>query len=291
MNLVHPKIVNKLKNINYETMNNFIFYGPNGSGKSTLVKLLLEIIFKKPITTRPGMITLKKKDIKIFISPFHYEIFLDQKKYDKVLITQLLEHLTQSKSINDKYKIIYFKNAHFLSEETFSFIKNSIETKGNYIKYIFTTNNFSIIKYSSLFFTIRVPLPTVNTILNIVGKEHETLVIEQNRNLTRIFFLLKYNKKSFSSKKKINEIIELIQSGNINKLEKLRALIYDIFSKNYNKNTFLKEIFYSIIPKTIEIIEKTVDISRMVLKSYKDTIHIESYCVYLLLHYNRLQHL
>ena len=125
MNLVHPKIVNKLKNIEYETMNNFIFYGPNGSGKSTLVKLLLEIIFKKPIIPREEIITLKKKDIKLFISPFHFEIYLDQKKYDKNLITLLLEYLTQSKSINEKYKIIYFKNAHFLSEETLSYIKNS----------------------------------------------------------------------------------------------------------------------------------------------------------------------
>ena len=66
MNLVHPKIVNKLKNITYETMDNFMFYGPNGSGKSTLVKILLENIFKKSVTTRPEIITLKKKRDKSF---------------------------------------------------------------------------------------------------------------------------------------------------------------------------------------------------------------------------------
>ena len=72
------------------------------------------------------------------MSQYHYEIYLDQKKYDKILITQLLDHLTQSKSINEKYKIIYFKNAHFLTEEIMSYLKNSIETKGDYVKYILT---------------------------------------------------------------------------------------------------------------------------------------------------------
>ena len=103
--------------------------------------------------------------------------------------------------------------------------------------------------------------------------------------------MLKYHKKSFASKNKVNDIIKIIQKGDINKLQKLRELIYEIFSKNYNKNRFLNDVFKSVNPKSNEIIEKTVETSNKILKSYKDTIHIESYCVFLLLYYNKLQHL
>ena len=74
------------------------------------------------------------------------------------------------------------------------------------------------------------------------------MVKEQNRNLTRIFFLLKYHKKSFDLfQNKVNDIIKIIEKGNINK-QNLRELIYEIFSKNYNKNRFLNDVFKSVNP-------------------------------------------
>lgn len=289
MNLVHPNIFKKLKNITYETCDNFIFYGPNGSGKYTLFKLLIEHIFKKKIITKKETLNLNKKTIDILISSHHYEIFLDYKKFDKIILIQLLEYLTQSKAINQDYKIIFFRNAHFLSIEMMSFIKNSIETKGGYIKYMFTTNNINKIKYSSLFINIRVPLPLKETIINIIGPQYTNMIQEQKCNLTRIMFLIKYNKTSFKSSQLKNKLIKYIKSGNINNIETIRSLIYEMISKNYNKTKFIKELFDSIYPKTPDIIEKTITISNNIINSYKDTIHIEYYCIYLLIYYNKLQ--
>lgn len=291
MNSVHPDILNKIKNINYETLDNMIFYGPNGSGKYTLFKMFLEHIIGKKITTRIDTINFKTKSINVIISPYHYEILLDKKKYDKVLIANLVSYLTETKSVDGLSKIIFFKNAQFLGSEVMNCIKNCCETKSEYIKFIFTTNSLCKIKHKSLFMLIRVPLPPKDNILKVIGNniQNEEIVEREKRNLSRIFFLLKYNKTSFESSNLKDSIKELIKTGDIKNLCKLREHIYDLASKNYDKVKFIKELFMDIHPKTKEIIDKTMLISRKIVKSYKDTIHLECYCVYLLLYYKKVK--
>ena len=110
MNSVHPDILNKIKNLNYDTFDNIIFYGPNGSGKYTLFKMFLEHIIGKKIITRKETINFKTKSIDIITSPYHFEILLDKKKYDKVLLVNLITYLTETKSVDGlkklKHKIV-----------------------------------------------------------------------------------------------------------------------------------------------------------------------------------------
>lgn len=293
MNSMHPLLSKKLGNITYETFTNVLFYGPNGSGKYTLFKHLINNLFQKNIQIKKTLLTFKNKNISVYSSKYHFEIYLDKKKYDKNTLIELLEYITETKSVNGFCKIIYLKNAQFIPVEVLSFIKNSIETQGSYVKYILSMNNICNIKYKSLFMLIRVPLPSIENILKIIGdtEENQKLITDQKRNLSRIFFLKENNLIEFPSNKIKEEIFSLIKTGDIKNTEALRMLVYELCSKNYDKIKFIKYIFSRVDNKNKEYLEKIIDITRKINKSYKDTIHIEYFCFITLLHYNKLQHL
>ena len=293
MNSIHQNIIKKLDNLTYETLTNILFYGPNGSGKYTLFKHLLSKIFKTDISVNKHTLNFKNKSATIYSSKYHFEIYLDKKKYDKSTLLELMEFITETKSVNGVCKIIYFKNAQFLPPEIISFIKNSIERQGEYVKYILTMNNICNLKYKSIFTLIRVPLPPIENILNIIGdtEDNKQLVIKQQRNLTRIYFLKEHGLQEFPSNKIKDKIFAIIEKGDIKKAEALRELVYELCSKNYDKMQFVKYIFSKVKNKDKEYIDKVIEISRKINISYKDTIHIEYFCFVTLTHYNKLQHL
>lgn len=293
MNSIHPSITKKLNNLTYETFTNILFYGPNGSGKYTLFKNLINNIFQKDTTPNRQTINFKNKSINIYSSKYHFEIYLDKKKYDKTTLLDLLEYITETKSVNGLCKIIYFKNAQYLPPEVISYIKNNIESDGEFIKYVLTMNNICNLKCESIFTLVRVPLPSIENILNLIGdtEENRQIVVNEKRNLTRIMFLKEHQLTQFPSSKIKQKIFDIIETGNIKKTELLRESVYDLSSKNYDKIKFLKFIFNKVKNKNNEYIEEVLNISRKINNSYKDTIHIEYFCFITLLHYNKMQHL
>lgn len=300
--LINKKFIKKLCKFNKNNFMNILIYGVDGTGKYVLSKMLLNHIFNKNIyKLKTNIYELNSKNLIYYSSIYHYEIYLT-KFTNKKILCELILSLTESLNVNNNmYNIILIKNIHYLDNDTSFFFKNIIEKRCDFVKFIFISNSLTKINYvlKNLFLNLRVPKLNLNEILQFLEKiknlenikitnEQLILLIEnQNFNITKILINLELYKKTKLLnnydylEKKINVILNLVYTKQINNIELIRKNLYSITSKNVDKSKIFLYIFNNILEKINsnkkkkEYIDFVSNLNHRFVESYKDIIHIE----------------
>ena len=288
---------------------NSVIYGPNDNGKYTIVKSMLYDIFGKDIyNLKETYIKIRvngtNKEIKIYSSIFHYEIYLNNYAFnDRVSLSLVLSSIAKNMNINTlSYNIIIIKNAQNLSKENILIIKDISERYSNNIRILLTANNISRLNnILTNFFYIRIPRDTnenfISYFKHIIEKEDITVKDKDLRelinnrkgiksillNLESTYVTNKYNtiiKNDMDTW--LHGIFNIIIGKKKLDIDTLRELIYNIITKNIEKNI----VFHYILNKILELKMNAANKNKLINTiaeyehrsqiAYKEVIHIEA---------------
>jgi hypothetical protein len=154
------------------------------------------------------------------------------------------------------------------------------------------------------FFFIRIPTITTENLLPYFHKissnekipitdEQITAVIKKNKNNLNLIFmeldLIAQKKKYFvyesQIEKKINGLIQLIDTKKIENITDIKKELYLITSINVDKTEFIKHMFAHYIPQIQqkrEFTELAAQISAKVNNGYRELIHLEYFLISIL---------
>jgi ABC-type dipeptide/oligopeptide/nickel transport system ATPase component len=297
--IINKKIAEKYSNFyNKLYITNTIIYGEKGSGKYTFIKSIINTIYDKNIVTNKIIIKLGSKEHKILSSNYHFEILVDKYNNNNNNICEIINYLTESDDINNlcNFKIIIIRNLNVCKNELLLFLKNKIESLGNY-RFFITTNKISSInkKYKGLFHFIKfvkennaiITTYFENKIDNFNKKLFQN-IIKDTSNLNIIltnYELGLLNKSKSFLDLKYKKIFDLIKDSinNPENIVKIRDEIYEINIKNINFSEILIKLFNELLKdKNIEnkkkhdIINAYSKYSINIVNCYKEQIHYES---------------
>jgi DNA polymerase III delta prime subunit len=310
----HRGIITSLERVsNMDCFHNLFLYGPSGSGKYSLVSMILcnmygNDIHNKYYTKFRFMINGTEKEIDIFSSKYHYELYLsDNNNYDRQITIELLKKLSESPNIlTNDYTVIVIKNAHYLTADIYDIIKMINEKRYNNCRFILLADSLVNTSRSlfGFFFFIRIPMIKPPELIKYFSKicSHEKLVITEeqilsviqknNSNLNLIFMeldLIGQKKKFFDyesqTEKKINGLIKLIDTEKIENISDIKRELYLITANNIDKIELIKYIFNYYIYKIQQkqkFTELTAEITAKVNNGYRELIHLEYYLVSIL---------
>ena len=303
--------ITKLKNIaSIDTFHNLLLYGPGGSGKYTMAMMVLQQIYGNDVYNKSLMkfkfnINGNEKEIDIFNSIYHYEIYLsDNNSYDKLIIIELLKKLSETRNvISNGFSIVVIKNAHYLTDDIFNALKNINEKYYENCKFILLANtltNVSRLQFGFFFF-VRMPMVSATVLANhfqdlcknekikITLPQINTIIKKNGHNLNRIYIemdLMLQNGEYFvyttEVVNKCDHIIELINTKNIANISAIRKELYNLTSINIDKGEFITYIFNYYITKIADknnFITLSNEISVKINKSYRELIHLEYYLI------------
>lgn len=298
--IVHKTTIEKLKRITKDNFMNILFYGPSGSGKYVLTLMLLQKLFGNKIYIKNNYESI----LNIYYSSVHYEIILNKNSNKIQDLRDIIINMSSTYNISSNYyNIIVVKNIVHLNTELFSLIKYLIEN--NYpIYFIFLTNTITNLPsyIKNLFLKIRVPKVLDSECLNFfnfVNEKEKLNLSKQNlieiinkskNNLTKIFLNIQCPDYKNFMNHKLDEILELIKTKKILNILKIRERLYDLCSKNVDKTYIIKYCLNEILKNTtdtkkkIELTKKAADLQHKCITSYKETIHVEYFLVYLMDH-------
>ena len=297
--IINKKIAEKYsKFYNKSNITNTIIYGEKGGGKYTFIKSIINTIYDNNIVTKNIIIKLGSKEHKIILSNYHFEILVDKYNNNNNNICEIINYLTESEGINNlcNFKIIIIRNLNVCKNELLLFLKNKIESVGNY-RFFITTNKISSInkKYKGLFHFINFVKENKAIITNYYENRIDNFnkklfqnIIKDTSNLNIIltnYELGLLNKSKSFLDLKYKKIFDLIKDSinNPENIVKIRDEIYEINIKNINFSEILIKLFNELLKdKNIEnkkkhdIINAYSKYSINIVNCYKEQIHYES---------------
>jgi hypothetical protein len=297
--IINKKIAEKYsKFYNKSNITNTIIYGEKGGGKYTFIKSIINTIYDNNIVTKNIIIKLGSKEHKIILSNYHFEILVDKYNNNNNNICEIINYLTESEGINNlcNFKIIIIRNLNVCKNELLLFLKNKIESVGNY-RFFITTNKISSInkKYKGLFHFINFVKENKAIITNYYENRIDNFnkklfqnIIKDTSNLNIIltnYELGLLNKSKSFLDIKYKKIFDLIKDSinNPENIVKIRDEIYEINIKNINFSEILIKLFNELLKdKNIEnkkkhdIINAYSKYSINIVNCYKEQIHYES---------------
>jgi len=280
---------------------NTIIHGPPGSGKFHLARCILNTIHNKEILLNKKLFKIGTKELYINTSNYHFEICIDKYNFNKSILIELIEYLTEGKDINfdTQLKIIFIRNLNYVNNDFLVYLKNKIELSSDNYRFIITTNNLSTIskKYFGLFTFLRIPYNSKENIKKYLinnSKNNENnektikKILEKTQNLNEIFLLLELNNSStyksteyYSEKKILKHIKESIDKPD-NILE-IRNELYNLNIKNIKLLPIFKSILYKFLgssdisdEKKYKMIDCFSKYNSREVCSYKQQIHYEA---------------
>lgn len=310
-----------IDNIDIHSMPNLIIYGIKGSGKSTKIYGLLAKLLGK------NVYNLKKvtheSDGKTFIyysSDYHIEF--DPYYYgnnDKYFISNYLKnYITTDNILYNLPKIVYIKNADYLSTQTQMALRRMIEKSSSTTKFIFECCQLNKIidPLKSRFILIRNPMPK----LDIIIKYLNSYVIKNNIDITKdqfnkivnnsipkyedynmknifgVFMTSIYNKNityfNFEYVFILDKLISIMLEKNIDfkKIDEIRELLYKLHTIQIYPVKILKYIYNYLFNKfkgndiiLEKIVTLTVECDIAISKGNKSQIHLETYIIKLIM--------
>jgi DNA polymerase III delta prime subunit len=310
-----------VNNISIDQLNNLCIYGMPGSGKSTNMYAFLATILDKNIYN------LKKKTYenegKTFIyysSDYHIEF--DPSFYgnnDKYFLSGYLKNYIQTNNILfDLPKIVYIKNADYLSVQSQMSLRRMIEKNCLTSRFIFECKQLNkiIVPLQSRFILIRNAMPKLIDIKNYLNKyiidnnieidKYQLDKIMSNsiptiqhynmKNIFGIFMTSIYNNKityfNFEYLNILNKLklIILDKKLDFKKIDEIRDIIYNLYVYQINSIEIIQYIFlniYHIYKSNNNLIEKilqiTINCDLSIVKGNKSQIHLELYIVNLII--------
>lgn len=309
------EILEKCATIDIHDLNNLIVYGASSCGKTTKIYAFLASLFDKRVYDLKNIIFEEDRKTIIYkASIFHIEVDCIQiANNDRFFIQNFIKTYSESKNIGlDIPKIIYFKNANHLSDQSQMTLRKIIENGINTSKFIFEINNISsfLSALVSRGLLIKIKPPSIQEVHNCIKKIYSkqnieydeksiTAIIEEcNKtsktiNLKKIFGYLQYKRVTnepfvFLHHSQFEELIQLIlnKKQSFILLKKVRDMINEmhinlvsmeellLFIYNRLSNIYKEndEILYSLMEITVE-----TDIEMK--KGNKLCIHLEHYVI------------
>lgn len=287
-------------------MNHFIMYGPSGVGKYTQALLAISKYSKSALKyERKAIICLNKNQYYYKLSDIHIEIDMEMLgPSSKTLWIEIINQLYDIiNSLNKKVFIVLCKNFDKTRDELmdifYGYLNNS-HGKPIVLKYIFLTNNPSLIPESILNICLMLPVkrPSMTSykkIAKIYQELEQEKAICKNKHIDtkqitkgsikeisniKEFLLLG---KPFNKHKKItNTIFEFVYNYEIIDIKQLRNHIYDLFTYNLCVKTFVKDLVMMILKvfelsneKIKKIFLETNNFYRLYNNNYRPIYHIE----------------
>lgn len=314
----HKDRFTSLKNIIVNDMPHMLFYGPPTSGKSTVIyAFLASMMDKKVYDIKTNYIEEDKKCISYRSSIYHLEFnCYEIASYEKIFVHTFLKNYIQTKNIGlDIPKIVYIKNAQFLSKQSQLAFRRMIEMNSLTCRFIFEIPSYSSVydSITSRCLSLRVPLPPLHQIQNYfthLSKKHFHTIPESqisseihfitnnySKDMKKIFGTYFYYAHSherfiFHFHEKLNYIYSIIREQKMtpSHIEKIREYIYDMYILLVPLHECLIYIFYKVISdfsssnvsKNIiqeRIIELAVKTDLNLKKGNKDFFHIEYFII------------
>ena len=319
-------LLKNLSNIEPDLLPNIIIHGIKSSGKSTLIYAFLASLFDKTIyDLKNNSIEIDKKIFNYKTSTYHMEFCCYEfGSNDKIFIQSFLKFFIETRNIShDIPKIIFVKNASYLSTIAQMALRRIIEKNIFTSRFIFELNEIS--KFTdpllSRCLVIRVPLPSISNIKNSIHKmAKEDNIIINDDNIDKIiessklhyldnyidlkkiyggYHYFKHTDKIFQYiyEDNIKNLLQILHSKKIliSHLEKIREIINELYINLYPMKQLIMIGFLEIsnIFKNNDLIfQKLLDITiqtdENINKGNKECIHAEYYYValYELLHKN-----
>jgi len=290
-----------------------IIHGPIGSGKKTMINIFLKMIYGNNIdrlyTTSyniAGSGNRPKKEI-VQNSDHHIIINPTGTNFDRYLVHEIIKRYAGSNTIeltqnpNSKFKTIQISNLDKLSQTAQNSLRRMIEVNASTCRFIMWCDNLSNVigPLRSRCVCIRVPRPSkgelfayltyvsllkkkspdMKTLINIV--DHSECNIKTALWCLQLY-LFGYDYKT-NYDDAIDMLVKLIMKCDLNRIEEIRDIFFNIWITNYDGIKIIKDITKKLIScdlteeRKINIIIKVASIEYNMLRGRREIIHFDSF--------------
>jgi replication factor C subunit 3/5 len=309
----HKERFASLKNITVHDMPHLLFYGPATSGKSTVIyAFLASLMDKKVYEMKTHPIEEDKKCIFYRSSIYHIEFnCYEIASHEKMFIQSFLKEYIQTKNIGlDIPKIVYIKNAHYLSKQSQLSFRRMIEMNSLTCRFIFEISSYSSMydSITSRCLALRVPLPSqalVHSCLttlsqtynhSIPSSEIDFITEKYKKDLKKMFGVYFYYVHSqerflFHFHEKLNSMYLILTEQKMTPfhMEKTREYIYDMYILLVPLHECMMYLFDKVYSLGIskksmdtirqQMLELAVKTDQNLKKGNKDFFHLEYFFI------------
>ncbi len=312
-------ILNNIADYGIDLFQSIILYGRPGTGKTTKIYSLMASLTQSSdvYSIKTTIFEKDKKEIQYKYSPYHIEFSpLDLSSYESIFIEGFLRDYVKSKNVgHDIPKIVYIKNAEYLSSKTIKALGIMMEKNIMTSRFILECNSITCLADSlkGRCVKIRLAYPERGEIemamRRMVKKYYDRDLTEEeienafdigdfnDRSLKHIFsrlntYLICGNWVRLMTVNKIENLCELIfEEDNMKSsiFEKIRELIQELYIDLVQMDKLFEYIYRKILDKyknendfCMKIVETTAEYDRRMKLGNKLTIHVETYIIHLL---------
>ena len=252
--IINKHIVDKLKHLNIQNIQNIFLYGKKNVGKKTLLYAFINHLFSIQNTQHIRKLTktIKNKNCSYTCvynqCDYYYEIdCLENVKYIKHIINHFIDKLCSNKTINNKFRFIIIHNINCIQKDYLSSLSNLIEKHYIYNKFILISNNCNnnsifYTKLTHICFNVRCYIKKNEIEKYIISKKFKlSKVCKENvlkcKDLYKMNMIINYKSLPIYNNidlfiKKIHTL--LVKSKNILFTYELKTYIYDLYLLNVN---------------------------------------------------------
>ncbi len=317
--LIHKDILKLLEFISKDdSIPHIIFYGNDGVGKRRIIKLFLEMLYGKEVNNiEDNNYTIsgsgnKVKEVVIKQSDFHIMIEPDDKNFDKYLIQDVVKEYAKRIQINLFKSKKIFKSVIINNLDNFSYyaqtsLRRTLEKYSGTCRFIMWCKSLSKVlePLKSRCICIRIGSPTFDELfklaLTVSAKEnldlklddYDKLIKNSNGSIRKMLWKLNLIKTNQNDGKyetpfeeTIDQITSLILKCDIEEINNIRNLIYNLIITNIEPTNILRNIFISLckkksIPenKKIKIINMASIYDHNLARRRREIIHIEGFII------------
>jgi replication factor C subunit 3/5 len=316
----HKKIYDRLnKMCSDKSIPHIIFHGADGSGKKTMMNIFLNMMYGndvkriQKVTYNVSSSGNKVKQEEISQSPHHIIIEPTNTNYDKYLVHDIVKTYAQTNILNlenltsNKFKTIQISNLDKLTHTAQTALRRMIEVNTHICRFIMWCDNLSnvIDPLKSRCICIRLERPSYSELfayltyisvlkkININLQEMHDIVKYSECNIKQSLIFLEYHMNGYKNDymvtnytEAINKITSLIISKNIDKIEDIRDIFFNISITNYDGVYIMRDVLKQIINCTklseickSYIIIKTAEIEYNMLCGRREIVHFDAFVV------------
>jgi len=316
----HRPIYDRLKMMSSDnSIPHIIFHGPQGAGKKTMINIFLKMIYgdsiSKLYTTSYNIMGSGSRTKKEFVQNSDHHIIINPTgtNFDRYLVHEIVKRYAGSKTIeltqnpNSKFKTIQISNLDKLSHSAQTSLRRMIETNANLCRFITWCDNLDnvIDPLKSRCVCIRVPRPSEGELFSYLlyqslkkkfSPKMDSLIdiinYAQSNIRTSLWCLqlhmLGYDYRS-NYDEAMNNIINLIMSCDLKKIEDIRDIFFNIWITNYEGVKIIRDIVKKIIiveklsdECKANIIIKASQIEYNMIRGRREIIHFDSFVTHIM---------
>jgi replication factor C subunit 3/5 len=318
--LIHKNILELLEFISKDdSIPHIIFYGAEGVGKRRIIKLFLEMLYGEGVNNiEENTYNIcgsgnKVKEVQIKQSNYHILINSDDKNFDKYLIQDIVKEYAKKIQINLFKSNKIFKSVIINSIDNFSYyaqtsLRRTLDKYSGTGRFIMWCKSLSKVlePLKSRCICIRIPSPTYEELFKLAHKvasnekiylslnDYNNIITNSNGSIRKLLWklnLIKTNNNDTQFDNPIDEtidqIVKLIIKCDLDEINNIRNLIYNLIITNIEPVNIFRYIFKHLLnqlsnideQKTIQIINLASIYDHNLSRRRREIIHIEAFII------------